>query len=234
VSLLPLTEHVSLIPLMNATRTNIYLVRGDEGDTLIDPGPVGTAPQILSLDRRGELRLQRILLTHAHPAHAGSAARIVRGTGVRTWVHPADMPFLDGREPPLLPTGRRGQLMAALGRVVDLCPPVFRLESLEPGVSVAGLVPVETPGHTPGHVCLLHVADRALLSGDALVTDGSGPQLPPASLSHDPDRARTALAPLRDLDFDHLLPGHGPPLVGPTAHARDRVLSFLDTLTRAG
>ena len=128
--LLPLTPHIRLIKLMNATRTNVYVVRGPDGDTLVDPGPVGTAPVILALDRRGEIRLRRVVVTHAHPAHAGSVARVARATGVRIYVHPLDMCYLDGREPPLLPRGRRGQLMAALGRVVDLCPPVFRLEPL--------------------------------------------------------------------------------------------------------
>jgi glyoxylase-like metal-dependent hydrolase (beta-lactamase superfamily II) len=232
MNVLPLTTHISLVQLMNATRTNIYLVRGADGDTLIDPGPVGTAQVLLALDRRGEVRLQRLVLTHAHPAHAGSTARIVRGTGVRTFVHPDDMPFLDGRQPPLFPTGRRGQLMAALGRVVDLCPPVFRLEPLQPGVPVGDLLPIATPGHTPGHVCLLHLRDRALFSGDALITDGSGPQLVPESLSHDAARARAALSVLRDLDFDHLLPGHGPPLVGASGRARERVSMFLDGLER--
>jgi len=213
VDLLELTPHISLLKLMNATRTNIYVVREDDGDTLVDPGPVGTAPIILALDRRCEIRLSRILLTHAHPAHAGSTARVVRGTGVRTWVHPDDAPFLDGRQAPLLPRGRRGQLMAVLGRVVELCPPVFRLQHYEPGVAVGDLLPIPTPGHTPGHVCLYHAKDRALFSGDALVTDSGLPSLPPDSLSEDPERARAALGPLYDLPFEHLLPGHGPPLV---------------------
>src|SRR5437660_2493252 len=127
---------------MNATRTNVYVVREPDGDTLVDPGPVGTAPVLLALDRRGEVRLLRIVLTHAHPAHAGSAARVARGTGVRVHLHAADAPFLDGTREPLLPRGRRGQLMSALGRVVELCPPGYRRHLLEPGGGVAGLVPL--------------------------------------------------------------------------------------------
>jgi glyoxylase-like metal-dependent hydrolase (beta-lactamase superfamily II) len=176
------TPHIYLLKLMNATRTNIYIVREPDGDTLVDPGPVGTAPAILALDRRGEIRLRRMILTHAHPAHAGSAARVARGTGVRIYVHPLDMCYLDGREPPLLPPGRRGQLVAALGRVVDLCPAVFRLDPLVD--KVGSLEPIPTPGHSPGHVCLLHREDAALLSGDAR---------PP------------------DVPYRHLLPGHGAP-----------------------
>jgi glyoxylase-like metal-dependent hydrolase (beta-lactamase superfamily II) len=210
-NLLALTPHIFLLELMNATRTNVYIVREPDGDTLIDPGPVGTAPVILALDRKGEIRLRRMILTHAHPAHAGSAARVARGTGVRIYVHPLDMCYLDGREPPLLPRGRRGQLMAALGRVVDLCPPVFRLEPLTE--KVGSLEPIETPGHTPGHVSLFHRQDAALLSGDALISDGGKAVLPAENLSEDPARAQKSLAALEALPYKHLLPGHGAPLV---------------------
>jgi glyoxylase-like metal-dependent hydrolase (beta-lactamase superfamily II) len=208
-NLLELTPHIFLLELMNATRTNIYIVREPDGDTLVDPGPVGTAPLILALDRRGEIRLRRVIVTHAHPAHAGSVARVARGTGVRIYVHPLDMCYLDGREPPLLPRGRRGQLMAALGRVVDLCPPVFRLEPLVD--RVGSLRPIETPGHTPGHVCLYHEEDGALISGDALVVEDGRPTLPAESLSEDPVRARESLAALEELPYKLLLPGHGAP-----------------------
>lgn len=222
-----LTPHIARIELVNATRTNIYLVHGPDGDTLVDPGPVGTAPLLLSLDRRGAIRLGRVLLTHAHPAHAGSAARVARGTGVPVHVHAADAAFLDGTREPLLPRGRRGQLMAALGRVVDLCPPIYRLDALVPAVPLAGLVPIATPGHTPGHVCLWHEADGALLSGDALVVEDGAPALPAEALSEDPARARAAVAALRGLPLRHLLPGHGAPLLD---DARARVDALLDRL----
>jgi glyoxylase-like metal-dependent hydrolase (beta-lactamase superfamily II) len=225
--LLELSEHILLLKLMNATRSNIYIVREPDGDTLVDPGPVGTAPVILGLDRRGEVRLQRIVVTHAHPAHAGSVARVVRGTGVRTYVHALDARFLDGREPPLLPRGRRGQLIAALGRVVELCPPVFRLEELTDGVAIGDLTPLATPGHTPGHVCLLHKKDGALLLGDAMMVDDGRLALPPPSLSEDPARARSSLSALRGLAVEHLLPGHGAPILG---GGQRRIDQFLDEL----
>ncbi len=222
-----LTPHIARVELMNATRTHIYLVRGADGDTLVDPGPVGTAPVLLALDRRGEFRLSRVLVTHAHPAHAGSAARVARGTGVRVFVHPADAPFLDGTRDPLLPRGRRGQLMALLGRVVDLCPPVYRLDPLTVGTEVAGLRVLETPGHTPGHVSLWHEADGALLSGDALVVEEGAPALPAATLSENPARAQAALATLGRLPIRHLLPGHGEPIF---EDARARVAALLGRL----
>jgi glyoxylase-like metal-dependent hydrolase (beta-lactamase superfamily II) len=225
--LVELTPDVALIRRANSTRSNIYVVRSADGDTLVDPGPIDVAPAILALDRRGILRLRRIVITHAHPAHAGSTARIVRGTGVRTYVHPDDAPFLDGRAAPLLPGGRRGALLGALGRVIDLCPPVFGVELLAPGVPVGELMPIATPGHTPGHVCLLYARGGVLFCGDALVTDRAGLRLPRAARSADPERARSSLAALRGLDYQHLLPGHGPPLLGGAAARVDEFLRLL-------
>src|SRR5438105_1861075 len=97
------TPSIAALSLLNATSSNIYYVREPGGYALVDPGPVGTAPTILALDRKGELRLERVLVTHAHPAHAGSLSRVTRGTGVPAFVHPDDAPYLDGRQPPLLP-----------------------------------------------------------------------------------------------------------------------------------
>ena len=68
-----------------------------------------------------------------------------------------------------------------------------------------------------------------LFAGDALITDGEQPALPAASLSEDPARARSTLAALRDLPFQHLLPGHGAPLLG---NAYARVTPLLDKLLR--
>jgi glyoxylase-like metal-dependent hydrolase (beta-lactamase superfamily II) len=209
--LIEILPNLFRINLYNATRSNAYIVHERDGDTLVDPGPVGTASAILALDRRRIVRLRRIALTHAHPAHAGSVARIARGTGVDVFVHEADAPFLDGRSPPLLPQGRRGQLIAALGRLVDLCPPVFRLDVLADGVEIGSLRTIHLPGHTPGHSAFLHRPSGALICGDAIVTqeDGSWGLLP-ESYSHAPATARASLERLTGFEFSHLLPGHGP------------------------
>lgn len=222
----PLTPHIARLRVPNFAHSNIYVVHSDDGDLLVDPGPIGTASTLLALDRSGALRLSRLLLTHAHPAHAGSASRVSRGTGVPTWIHPLDAPFVDGREPPLLPRGPRGRLLAALGRVVELCPPLYRYRLLEPGVPIGPLVPVATPGHTPGHVSYYHPAARALLSGDALLHDGTALRLPDEHRSVAPAAAHAALRALAPLGIDALLPGHGPPLL---RNVRPR----LDELLRA-
>jgi glyoxylase-like metal-dependent hydrolase (beta-lactamase superfamily II) len=224
----PLTEHIASLAIPNATRSNIYVVReADDVYTLVDPGPVGTAPAILALDRKGTVRLARAVVTHAHPAHAGALARVVRGTGIPAYVSAEDARYLDGSAKPLLPRGTRGQLMAALGRVIELCPPVYKLERLRPGDPVGSLLVLPAPGHTPGSVCLYHPEDRALLTGDAVLHDGTRLHLAEAELSSDPEAAHKGPLSLRGLPVDHLLPGHGPPLLSVAA---PKLSAFLERL----
>src|SRR2546428_13233374 len=65
-SLLQLTRYPRVFPV------NCYLVREDDGLTLIDTGLPGSAPAILEAARGLGLPIQRIVLTHAHGDHLGS------------------------------------------------------------------------------------------------------------------------------------------------------------------
>jgi glyoxylase-like metal-dependent hydrolase (beta-lactamase superfamily II) len=77
-----------------------YLLRGDDGDTLVDcgiaagidggdPGPDGTAAVAAALAAAGSSleRLERLLVTHAHIDHFGLAGEVVRRSGGELWMH---------------------------------------------------------------------------------------------------------------------------------------------------
>jgi hypothetical protein len=68
---------------------------------------------------------------------------------------------------------------------------------------------------------------EALISGDALLWDGESLHLPDEKLSEDPRAARAALRALAALDFDALLPGHGPPLLTGARRKLDALLQRL-------
>jgi glyoxylase-like metal-dependent hydrolase (beta-lactamase superfamily II) len=70
---------------------------------------------------------------------------------------------------------------------------------------------VHTPGHTPGHVCLLHEPTRVLIAGDAPV-HVHGVRPPPAATCTNAALARDSLSRLADLDVDVVAFGHGPEL----------------------
>jgi glyoxylase-like metal-dependent hydrolase (beta-lactamase superfamily II) len=77
-----------------------YLLRGDDGDTLVDcgiaagvdggdPGPDGTAAVSAALAAAGSTleRLERLVVTHAHIDHFGLAGEVVRRSGGELWMH---------------------------------------------------------------------------------------------------------------------------------------------------
>jgi glyoxylase-like metal-dependent hydrolase (beta-lactamase superfamily II) len=68
-----------------------------------------------------------------------------------------------------------------------------------------------TPGHTAGCVSLLHRPDRALFTGDHLAHSARLGRLTifRAYNWHSVAQQLRSAAALRDVDFLHLLPGHG-------------------------
>jgi glyoxylase-like metal-dependent hydrolase (beta-lactamase superfamily II) len=78
-----------------------YLLRGADGDTLVDcgiaagvdeggdPGPDGTAAVAAALATAGSRleRLERLVVTHAHIDHFGLAGEVVRRSGGELWMH---------------------------------------------------------------------------------------------------------------------------------------------------
>src|SRR5262245_48909322 len=65
-NLIQLTQYPRFFPI------NAYLVREDDGFTLIDTGWSNNAPSILAPARSFTPPIRRIALTHAHSDHVGS------------------------------------------------------------------------------------------------------------------------------------------------------------------
>jgi glyoxylase-like metal-dependent hydrolase (beta-lactamase superfamily II) len=68
--------------------TNTWLLTGDDGETIIDPGPEDAAHVAAILGACAHIA--RILLTHTHPDHVGAAAalRAASGAPVLGWGKP--------------------------------------------------------------------------------------------------------------------------------------------------
>ena len=74
--------------------TNTWLVDGDDGLIVIDPGP-DDAAHVAAVASAG--RVRRIVLTHSHPDHVGAAAALSAAT--RAPVHGWAKPWLKGFVP---------------------------------------------------------------------------------------------------------------------------------------
>ena len=218
--------------------SNVYLLDGGPGDRwLIDSGHWSERWQLLSELRATGLRpgeLTGVLLTHRHSDHAGNAAFLQREHGLKVLCHRADAAVLDGSATRFR-LGRKGNaLERTLSAFENAFPARLRVDrALDHGDTVAGLAVHLLPGHTEGSVFFRHEPTGCLLTGDTLLT-----ARPPLTLfravtpAHDAFSLDTAAAHAALDDFhaqgwryDHVLAGHGRPIVG---DARARVLAALD------
>jgi glyoxylase-like metal-dependent hydrolase (beta-lactamase superfamily II) len=115
-------ETRALTPQLTMLRFTVgqaYVWRDGEELTLIDTGPAGSAPDIVeAMAALG--RLRRIVLTHFHDDHTGSAAALAT-EGVQVLAHRADAPVIRGFRPGPPPAFR-----PVRGRQ----PPAHRLDQL--------------------------------------------------------------------------------------------------------
>jgi len=148
------------------TRVKAHLIL--ESDlTLIDCGYAGQAPRLRgAIEARGRDsgELRRIVITHGHPDHAGSA-REFAVSGVPILIHPADAARLATTWLDVARRPTRGGVFSAMTPE----PPAFQpVEDGDVLPVLGGLRVVHTPGHTPGSICLYGARDRVLFVGDAL------------------------------------------------------------------
>lgn len=215
-------------------RDAAFLVEGEAGLTLVDVGWAGAYRPLLSaIEQIGRKPddVATIVLTHAHPDHVQGVARMRELTGARILAHPAEQAWLGaGRVPP---EGRSGTVGRLLDRLPKLHWTPFTLDgTVNDGELVAGaggLRAIHTPGHSPGHLALLHEPTGTVFVGDALF-HRSGLALGPAALAAHPAlRAES----LRALPSNLTAVGfaHGPAMRGAEV---DVFHAWLDDLSAAG
>ncbi|MDP6100779.1 MAG: MBL fold metallo-hydrolase [Dehalococcoidia bacterium] len=160
---------------------NVYLVAG-EHPVLLDSGYEADAPTRLGKLRELGLGVGRILLSHPHVDHIGGAGPIGQATGARICIHRDD-------------AAEAGDIAEALehGQVIS--------------TGNTDLEVVHTPGHTPGHMCLLLRPQGFLFSGDHVLGLGTTVITPPRG---DMGRYMASLENLLTYPFQSILPGHGP------------------------
>ena len=168
---------------------NCYVVACDETKeaVVIDPGD--NAPEILSLLRENDLRLTRIINTHAHFDHVGAVQELKEACGVKFYLHRDDVPILDAYEAQLAFFG----LKAGPKPEVD----GFLEEGDRITFGTVTLRVLHTPGHSPGSVSF--AGDKAVFCGDLLFAGSIGrTDLPGGDYQTLIESVRTKIFPLGD------------------------------------
>ncbi|WP_369681898.1 MBL fold metallo-hydrolase [Alicyclobacillus macrosporangiidus] len=197
---------------------NCYLVREDDGLTLIDTGLPSSAKAILAAAQRLDMPIQRIALTHAHGDHVGALDTLREALpDAEVMISARDARLLRGDtsiDPAEPQVGVRGSVKPCKTHPTRLLTAGDRIGSLEV---------ISCPGHTPGHVAFLDARDRTLIAGDAFQTKGGvavagtvRPLFPfPALATWHRPTALNSAKHLRQLHPSHLAVGHGNILVDP-------------------
>jgi hydroxyacylglutathione hydrolase len=167
---------------------------------VIDPG--GDLEQVLDAASEQRVRLEKILLTHAHIDHAGGTAELARRLKLPIeGPHPGDQFWIDGLAEQARMFGLPGCERFTPDRWLDEGDRV-QLGDIEFEVR-------HCPGHTPGHVVFYSPADRLAFVGDVLFAGSIGRTDFPGGDHATLIRAiREKLFPLGD-DV-RFVPGHGP------------------------
>lgn len=224
---------------------NAYLLPGDPL-TLVDAGPKTEAAQAAlraGLERAGRRveEIRRIVLTHGHSDHFGSARWVAARSGAQIFAHPADRPKFAGERwvvghlrTYFLAAGLpESFLLAFTERMRSMRPfldPISEYEPLRDGDALdldgGRLRVLHCPGHSLGHICLYH-DDGVLVAGDLLLEeitpnpimefDERGTRIP--TLPQYLQSLRRIL--LLNCDLAH--PGHGAAIANPNARIRELI-----------
>jgi glyoxylase-like metal-dependent hydrolase (beta-lactamase superfamily II) len=206
----------SLTQLTRLRLVNAYLVREDDGLTLVDTTIPGQADALIGAARALGGVIRRIALTHGHGDHVGSLDKLKERLGDSVEVL---MPELDAR----IHAGEKvveGKLPGGWPKLQTV--PDVRLAG---GDRVGSLEVIPNPGHTPGHVAFLDTRDRTVIGGDTFtsvarpeVADHFNLRFPLAAMATwDGPKTLDSARALRALDPAVLVVGHGPPLRQPAA-----------------
>ena len=131
---------------------------------VIDPGD--NIEDVLAILEKHSLRVQAIVITHAHIDHIGGAAKLKAATGAPVLMNANDQELYDhldvqaswlGMEPP---SRTAIDNSARDGDVLTLGPAEFRV--------------LHTPGHTQGSISLWIPGENKLIAGDTLFRDSIG------------------------------------------------------------
>jgi hydroxyacylglutathione hydrolase len=131
---------------------------------VIDPGD--DVADVLAIVQKHNLKVQQIIITHAHIDHVGGAKKLKAATGAAILLNQNDYALLK-----MLDVQAAWVGMASPGKV-EIDQSVGQADKIRVGSLSADVL--HTPGHTQGSVCLYFPLEKKLIAGDTLFAGSIG------------------------------------------------------------
>lgn len=187
---------VKVLPV-GMLRTNCYIVADEymKEAVVIDPG--SKPEKILDALEELDVSVKYIVFTHGHYDHIVAAHYVQQPTGARLLMHKGDEPYLTTEA-----VSKHGRYTTA--GYVEVHPDDFLADGDTFTVGDLEFQVLNTPGHSPGSICLL--CGEYMFSGDTLFKGTCGRW---DLIGGDQDTMMQSLKRLAELPGDYkVLPGH--------------------------
>lgn len=185
--------------ILGAFQTNCYIIASEKNNAIIiDPACEGE--KLITFLTENKLNLKKILLTHGHYDHIGSADFLREKTGAKIFINKADERLLKD-------SSVNASKLIPYIKYEIFSADVFIKNEDEIKLDEITLKVMETPGHTAGSVIFIAKNERIIFTGDTIFEGTIGRT---DLYSGDYSKIMQSVRKINEFDGDYrILAGHG-------------------------